>query len=152
MQPYIRVRLTGSQPAGEVIEGTCLLHHAHGENHSHHEENHLNHTVLQHSRSTTLHHRIHVHELAIEDLVHDPEYAEHAQGAQERTQLGDVMEGRDKPQTADSHEEHQQSLPLVQAGIIATERHHNPFCLNSFRQHTLHQQGWNQPRCKTREE
>ncbi len=124
MQPYTRVLHRIPHPAGEVIESTRLLHHAHSKHHTHHEENHLDNTVLQHSRGTTLHHRIHVHELAIEDLVHNPEYAEHAQRTQERTQLGDVMEGRDKPQIRRCPRGASASrCHYVETGIIAAERH-----------------------------
>ena len=150
MQPHARVLIIHSQPCREVGEGTRFLHYAHSKHHTHHEEYHLDNSILQNQRGTTLHHRIHVHELAIEDFVHDPEDAEHAQRTQERTELGDVMKGRDKPQASDAHQEHQQSLPYVESGIITAIRHRNPLRLHPIRQHALHHRRWDEPRSQAR--
>ena len=70
--------------------------------------------------------------------------------AQERTELGDAMECRDKPESADTHEEHQLSLPCVESCIIASERHHNPFAVYPLRQHAHHHRRRDEPGSETR--
>ena len=152
MQPHARMLIAYAQPCCEIVEGTRFRHHAHSQHHAHHEEHHLDNAILQNQWGTTLHHRIHVHELAIEDFVHDPEDAEHAQRTQERTEFGDVMEGRDKPQASDAHQEHQQSLPHVEARVISAERHGNPLRLHPIRQHALHHRRRDEPRSQARKQ
>ena len=81
----------------------------------------------------------------VEGLVHHPQYAQHTQGTQERSQFRDVMERRNKPQSADTHNQHHHTLPAVQAGIIATIRRRTPGSIQSVRQFFVNQYRWNHP-------
>ena len=60
------------------------------------------------------------------------------------------MECRNKPQSANSHEQHQSSLPQVKVGVVATIRHRNPFGLNASWQATLQPKNREEPCNKAR--
>ena len=131
---------------------SCFINNTDGKHHAHYKQHHLQNTILKDARNRTLYHGIIVHKLAVENLVDNPQHHEHAAGTKEWRQLGNIMKCRDKPQPTYSHEQHHQSLPHVQPGVVTSIWHCYPFSLHPFRQHPPYPPSRQEPCSKTRQE
>ena len=107
--------------AAKLVEHSRFLYHGESQYCAHHEQHHLNDAILQHAGRATMDHLI-GNELAVHNLVYDPQNREHTESAQERAKLRYVMERGDEPQSAYTDNKHEHTLPDVQIGVVATVR------------------------------
>jgi hypothetical protein len=85
------------------------------------EHNHLHHFILKAAICPCCEGLVGQDALAVDDFVHHPKHAKHAEGTKERRQVGEPVERRNEPQAADSQEEHQDLLPELNVRIVAPE-------------------------------
>ena len=104
---------------------------------------------LQGTGNATLGHLVRFHQLAVKSLVDNPQHRQHTQCTQERCQLRDVVEGGNKPQSTNTHNQHHDALPAVQTGIVATIGRRIPRGVEPVGQLAVYQDGGNHP-CQQR--
>ena len=148
-QPHIANM--SAAPFRQLHEEARLGHHTHSEEDAHDVENHLNDAILQDLRFAMVD-LVGIHQMTVDEFVHHPEHRQHAQRPKERTELGDVVECGDEPQSTNAHKEHQQSLPDGKAGVVAAIRHHNPVGIATLRKHTSDEPDGDAPRHQARQQ
>ena len=123
---------------GNVAHDARLSHDSHAQHDTHDEEHLLDGSILQHAWNAAGCHLVGLHELTVKGLVDDPKHGEHTQRAKERRQFGDVVEGGNKPQAANAHDEHHEALPAVQSGVVATIWRCHPLGIEPGGQHLIY--------------
>lgn len=78
--------------------------------------------ILQGHWLAFAHHLVAAKQRTIAKLVDNPKQGKHAQGPHKRRHKRDAMERRNKPKATNANEEHKQSLPTRENGVIAAIR------------------------------
>ena len=109
-------------PPGDGVHGSHFDEDIYAETYTEEEHNHLNYFVLQASvRRGSMKWLVGEDALAVDDFVYHPKHSKHAEGSEEGRQVREAVERRHKPESSHAEDEHQNLLPKLDIGVVASE-------------------------------